>query len=74
MVVLIVVEVKCQNFFKISILTCLLDERKSYSNRRPYDRPPEPRRSDDLEDIEIKLKGLIIKIGDKVFTLHYKIY
>lgn len=61
-------------FLKINILTCLLDERKGYSNRRPYDRPPESRRSDDLEDIEIKLKGLIIKIGDKVFTLHYKIY
>ncbi|CEP08839.1 hypothetical protein [Parasitella parasitica] len=35
--------------------------------RRPYDRPPPPESKDDeMEDIEIRLKGLIIKIGDKI--------
>ncbi|KAG2230494.1 hypothetical protein INT48_009869 [Thamnidium elegans] len=35
--------------------------------RRPYDRPPpsEPK-EDEQEDIEDRLKGLIIKIGDKI--------
>ncbi|KAG0747196.1 hypothetical protein G6F57_006109 [Rhizopus arrhizus] len=41
------------------------DDRRSYNNRRPYDRPPESHKEDELEDIEIRLKGLIIKIGDK---------
>ncbi|KAI8992033.1 armadillo-type protein [Mycotypha africana] len=54
------------------------DNRRNYNNgggyahhqRRPYDRPPPPpsREEDDLEDIEIRLKGLIIKIGDKIKT------
>ncbi|RCH93239.1 Component of the cap-binding complex (CBC), partial [Rhizopus stolonifer] len=40
--------------------------RRGYQ-RRPYDRPPPPQenKEDDLEDIEVRLKGLIIKIGDK---------
>ncbi|KAI9346679.1 armadillo-type protein [Pilaira anomala] len=38
-----------------------------YNQRRPYDRPPpsEPK-EDEQEDIEDRLKGLIIKIGDKI--------
>ncbi|KAG1223717.1 hypothetical protein G6F68_020271 [Rhizopus microsporus] len=47
------------------------DDRRSYNNRRPYDRPPESHKEDELEDIEIRLKGLIIKIGDKVFCHSY---
>ncbi|KAI9476184.1 MAG: armadillo-type protein [Benjaminiella poitrasii] len=48
------------------------NRRSNYNNnyhRRPYDRPPPPSREnkdDELEDIEIRLKGLIIKIGDKI--------
>ncbi|OBZ91140.1 Nuclear cap-binding protein subunit 1 [Choanephora cucurbitarum] len=46
------------------------DNRRNFNGggyqRRPYDRPPPPEsKEDDLEDIEIRLKGLIIKIGDK---------
>jgi nuclear cap-binding protein subunit 1 len=49
------------------------NRRNNYNNnnsnyqRRPYDRPPPPEsKEDEMEDIEIRLKGLIIKIGDKV--------
>ncbi|KAL7310634.1 Nuclear cap-binding protein subunit 1 [Mucor circinelloides] len=49
------------------------NRRNNYNNsnsgyqRRPYDRPPPPESKDDeMEDIEIRLKGLIIKIGDKI--------
>ncbi|KAG1474057.1 hypothetical protein G6F56_000582 [Rhizopus delemar] len=41
------------------------DERRSYNHRSPYERPAERNKEDELEDIEIRLKGLIIKIGDK---------
>lgn len=34
--------------------------------RRPYDRPPPEAKDDEPEDIESRLKSLIIKIGDKV--------
>jgi hypothetical protein len=48
------------------------NRRGGYNNnnsyqRRPYERPPPPEtKEDEMEDIEIRLKGLIIKIGDKV--------
>lgn len=48
------------------ILFFWLDERRSYNHRSPYERPAERNKEDELEDIEIRLKGLIIKIGDKV--------
>ncbi|KAI9279792.1 MIF4G like-domain-containing protein [Sporodiniella umbellata] len=41
------------------------DDRRNYNHRGPYERPPERSKEDELEDIEIRLKGLIIKIGDK---------
>lgn len=53
-----------------------LDNRRYNNNgggyqRRPYDRPPPEAKDDEPEDIESRLKSLIIKIGDKVhsFTL-----
>lgn len=47
----------------------------SYNQRRPYDRSSnsEPK-EDEQEDIEVRLKGLIIKIGDKVMTCVIYIY
>ncbi|KAI8381201.1 armadillo-type protein [Radiomyces spectabilis] len=39
------------------------DDRRPY--RRPYDREPSPQ-NDDVDDIEVRLKGLIVKIGDKI--------
>jgi nuclear cap-binding protein subunit 1 len=54
------------------------NRRGGYNNntsyqRRPYDRPPPPEtKEDEMEDIEIRLKGLIIKIGDKVKSFDVK--
>ncbi|KAI8994905.1 armadillo-type protein [Pilobolus umbonatus] len=43
------------------------DDRRSNYQRRPYERPVEIKEEEEeLEDIEIRLKGLIIKIGDKI--------
>lgn len=73
----IVTEVLHEKAFILSWFNCVYfvdNRRNNYNNnnnnnyqRRPYDRPPPPEsKEDEMEDIEIRLKGLIIKIGDKV--------
>lgn len=43
-----------------------IDDRRHYGGRKPYQRRPSPTRDDEQEDIEGRLRSLIIKIGDKV--------
>lgn len=73
----IVTEVLHEKHFTLFWFNCVYfvdNRRNNYNNnnnnnyqRRPYDRPPPPEsKEDEMEDIEIRLKGLIIKIGDKV--------
>jgi hypothetical protein len=75
---IVITEVHYALFILITQIThrfkSYIDNRRYNNNnsgggyqRRPYDRPapPEPK-EDEQEDIEVRLKGLIIKIGDKV--------
>ena len=43
----------------------VIEDRRGGGYRR-HQRQPSPSREDDAEDIEVRLRGLIIKIGDKV--------
>ena len=45
----------------------VIEDRRGGGYRR-HQRQPSPSREDDAEDIEVRLRGLIIKIGDKVNT------
>jgi hypothetical protein len=52
---------------RVLIQANLLDDRPRNYRSGPYDRPRQNFRPvDEPEDIEMRLKGLIIKIGDKV--------